>query len=166
MYYSQMRKFDIANGEGIRATLFVSGCTRNCNGCFNKEYQNFDNGYLWDTDAENKFMKYISDENVHGVTLLGGEPMDQINDECLINLVDRIKRETTHTIWVYSGYVYEDIVTHPVRRKILEKCDVLVDGPFIEEEKDLSLRFRGSRNQRIIDVGLSLESDHVVLYDL
>lgn len=164
MYYAQMRKFDVANGVGIRATLFVSGCHHHCKGCFNEAYQDFHYGNVWDEAAEQTFMTYVKDPNVHGVTILGGEPMDQIEDDALLNLVRRIKAETNHSVWIYSGYTYEAIRSHKKRFELLKMCDVLVDGPFIEEQKDLMLRFRGSSNQRIIDVKASLATGAVVPY--
>ncbi|ADZ83732.1 anaerobic ribonucleoside-triphosphate reductase activating protein [Cellulosilyticum lentocellum DSM 5427] len=166
MYYAQMRKFDVANGVGIRSTLFVSGCRHQCKGCFNEAYQDFHYGHAWDEKAEATFMNYLNDPNVHGVTFLGGEPMEQIEDEDFLNLLKRIKRETNHSIWIYSGYTYEAIITHSKRLALLKWCDVLVDGPYIESLKDLTLRFRGSSNQRIIDVKASLASEKVVLYEL
>lgn len=162
MYYAQMRKFDIANGLGIRATLFVSGCTHHCPGCFNEAYQDFHYGKPWDEAAEALFMSYVKDDNVHGVSILGGEPMQQ--DDSLKNLLKRIKEETGKSIWIYSGDLYENLIQHPHQRETLQYCDVLVDGPFIESLKDLRLQFRGSSNQRIIDVQQSLQSDQVVLF--
>ena len=162
MYYAQMRKFDIANGVGIRATLFVSGCTHKCPGCFNEAYQNFHSGKPWDDAAEALFMDYVKNENVHGVTILGGEPMDQTMDDSLLKLLKRIKHETSHTIWIYSGYTFEQILAKPKRLAILELCDVLVDGPFIQELKNTRLKFRGSSNQRIINVQASLATHQIV----
>lgn len=163
MYYAQIRKYDVANGPGIRSSLFVSGCTHGCLGCFNEDYQNFRYGNLWTKEIEDQFIKHLKETNIRGVTILGGEPMDQINDKDLKNLIKRIKKETQLNIWIYSGYTYEEIVVHPDRRKILMYCDVLVDGKFIQELKDLKLKFRGSRNQRIIDVQSSLVSQQVCL---
>jgi anaerobic ribonucleoside-triphosphate reductase activating protein len=165
MNYAQMRKFDIANGVGIRATLFVSGCTHNCKGCFNKEYQSFSYGNEWNKDAEEKFLTYVKDPNVHGVTILGGEPMQQTNDDNLLNLLKRIKIETEQTIWIFSGYTFEEIINDSKRLELLKLCDVLVDGRFVEELKDIKLRFRGSSNQRIIDIKQSLESSQVILLE-
>lgn len=162
MNYAQMRQYDIANGPGIRATLFVSGCSHHCKGCFNEAYQDFNYGTVWDTEAENQFMSYLMNPNVHGVTLLGGEPMEQ--GIPLLRLVERIKAETTHDIWVYSGYLYETLLQDVVQSAILKQCDVLVDGPFVEAEKDLNLTFRGSRNQRIIDLKASLKQNEVILW--
>ncbi|MFR2837504.1 MAG: anaerobic ribonucleoside-triphosphate reductase activating protein [Zhenhengia sp.] len=163
MHYAQMRKYDVANGIGIRSTLFVSGCTHQCPGCFNTDYREFDYGMPWTKEAEDTFLSYIEDENVHGVTILGGEPMQQTKDDDLLNLLRRIKQETNETIWIYSGYTYEEILKEPKRRQILELCDVLVDGRFVEALKDLKLRFRGSSNQNIIDVQASLTSGEKVL---
>ena len=163
MHYAQMRKYDVANGIGIRSTLFVSGCTHQCPGCFNTDYREFDYGMPWTKEAEDTFLSYIKDENVHGVTILGGEPMQQTKDDDLLNLLRRIKQETNETIWIYSGYTYEEILKEPKRRQILELCDVLVDGRFVEALKDLKLRFRGSSNQNIIDIQASLKSGKKVL---
>ena len=163
MHYAQVRKYDVANGIGIRSTLFVSGCTHQCPGCFNTDYREFDYGMPWTKEAEDTFLSYIKDENVHGVTILGGEPMQQTKDDDLLNLLRRIKQETNETIWIYSGYTYEEILKEPKRRQILELCDVLVDGRFVEALKDLKLRFRGSSNQNIIDVQASLTSGEKVL---
>lgn len=162
MYYAQMRQYDIANGVGIRATLFVSGCTHKCPGCFNEAYQDFKSGNLWDTEAEERFMTYIKNENVHGVTILGGEPMEQTMDESLLKLLKRIKQETNHTIWIYSGYTFEQILKDPKKLALLGQCDVLVDGPFVEALKDVCLKFRGSSNQRIINVQASLAAKNVI----
>lgn len=163
MNYAQMRKYDTANGPGIRSTLFVSGCTHNCSGCFNEEFQKFDYGQKWTNDTSDAFIQMINDPQVKGVTILGGEPMDQIQDDELLQLVKRIKEETAKDLWIYSGYTFEEIVQHKQRREILSFCDVLVDGVFVEKLKDLRLQFRGSSNQRIVDVKASLKTGNVVL---
>ena len=165
MNYAQIRKFDTANGIGILSTLFVSGCTHSCPGCFNKDYQHFKYGYQWTKEVEDGFIKHLKNPNVHGVTILGGEPMDQIRDNDLLELVRRIKYETNQNIWIYSGYTYEEIMAHSKKKEILMYCDVLVDGPFIEELKNLKLRFRGSSNQRIIEIPKSLECGQVCLLE-
>lgn len=165
MYYAQIRKFDTANGVGIRSSLFVSGCTHGCKGCFNQDYKHFRYGRMWTKEIEDEFIAHLHHPNVRGVTILGGEPMDQIRDYDLLNLLKRIKRETNQNIWIYSGYTFEEILAHPRTRELLKQCDVLVDGPFVQELKSLKLRFRGSSNQRIIDVKKSLESGHVCLLE-
>jgi anaerobic ribonucleoside-triphosphate reductase activating protein len=161
MHYAQIRKYDTANGPGIRSNLFVSGCTHNCPGCFNRDYMKFNYGKVWTKQVEDEFVKMSSDPQVKGITILGGEPMDQIQDDDLLNLVKRLKNEVKKSIWIYSGYTYEQILQHEKRKKILSFCDVLVDGLFVFEERDLKLRFKGSRNQRIIDIRQSLVSDEV-----
>lgn len=165
MYYAQMRKFDVANGTGIRTTLFVSGCRHNCEGCFSEPYQDFEYGERWTQATEDQFLSYAHNPNVHGVTILGGEPMQQTMDLDLLHLLKRIKAETEHTIWIYSGYTFEQIIKDPKKLELLTYCDVLVDGPFIATQKDITLRFRGSQNQRIIDVQTSLARKEVTLLE-
>ena len=165
MNYEQIRKFDTANGVGIRSSLFVSGCTHGCPGCFNRDYQHFKYGHAWTKEVEDDFIKHLKNPNVAGVTILGGEPMDQVRDNDLLHLVQRIKSETNQNIWIYSGYTFEEIMAHPKTKAILMYCDVLVDGPFIQELKNLKLRFRGSSNQRIINVAQSLEKGQVCLLE-
>lgn len=158
-----MRKYDVANGLGVRATIFFSGCTHNCPNCFNLNYQNFKYGEEWTFEQEDKFMEYVKDENVVGVSILGGEPFQQ-NPAMLYGFVRRIKEETGKNIWLWTGYEYEHIPRQYY--PILKYVDVLIDGKFVEELKDYTLRFRGSSNQRIIDVQKSLKSTKAVLYKL
>ncbi|OON98695.1 MAG: anaerobic ribonucleoside-triphosphate reductase activating protein [Epulopiscium sp. Nele67-Bin004] len=164
MYYSQIRKYDTANGIGIRTTLFVSGCTRNCLGCFNEEYKNFKNGNKWTEEVEEAFIEHINQPQVQGVSILGGEPMDQTADKALSELLRNIRLRTGKSIWLYSGYLYEDLLQQKATFDILKYCDVLVDGPFMEDKQDYRLLFVGSSNQRLIDVQQSLVVDKVVLY--
>ncbi len=164
MYYSQIRKYDTANGIGIRTTLFVSGCTRNCLGCFNEEYKKFDNGEKWTEEVEDAFIEHINQPQVQGVSILGGEPMDQTADKVLSELLRNIRTRTGKSIWLYSGYLYEDLLQKESTFDILKYCDVLVDGPFMEDKQDYRLMFVGSSNQRLIDVQQSLEVDKVILY--
>lgn len=166
MYYAAMRKFDVANGVGVRTTLFVSGCTHGCEGCFNGEYQDFRYGKQWTQVVEDEFMSCVKDANISGVTILGGEPMDQIQDDDLLKLLQRIKQETNKSIWMYSGYTYEAIKANPKRYEMLKLCDILVDGKFVQELRDLKLNFRGSSNQRIIDVQNSLDAKEVIWAEL
>lgn len=161
MNYAQIRKYDVANGTGIRTVIFVTGCTHNCRNCFNKDYQDFNYGEVW-TDAETeKVIEYLEDDNVSGLTLLGGEPMQNLD---LIEVLKSVRARVNKPIWVYSGYTYEEILENKKRTELLELCDVLVDGRFVEELKDLKLKFRGSSNQRIIDIKKSLEQGKVVLF--
>lgn len=161
MRYGQMRKYDIANGVGIRSTLFVTGCTHHCYHCFNEEYQDFQAGQEWTEQSEALLLSYLKDEHVSGLTVLGGEPMQ--NTEGLIPLLKKIRENVDKSIWIYSGYTWEEIQASAERLALASLADVLVDGRFVEELKDPGLRFRGSSNQRIIDVQASLKEGKVVL---
>lgn len=159
MNYAQIRQYDVANGCGIRTTLFVAGCTFNCKNCFNKEYQNFKFGKCWNKEIEDYFIDLVNDPNIDGVSILGGEPLQQ--DDDLFNLVKRIKNEVNKSIWLWSGYIIDEIPSDKL--KILDYIDVLVDGRFIQEKHHHSLQFRGSSNQRIIDVKKTLLSGNIEL---
>lgn len=161
MNYSQIRRYDVTNGPGIRTTLFVSGCTNDCPECFNKDQQDFNYGKKWDKETEDKFISYVKSPNVEGVSILGGEPMEQTMDFSLKNLLKRVKEETDKDIWLWSGFTYENIIKDEKKREILEYVDVLVDGRFLVESRNLNLKYRGSENQRVIDVVKSLEEGRV-----
>lgn len=161
MNYGQIRKYDIANGPGIRTSIFVTGCSLNCKNCFNKDYQNPSFGNPWTEKEDELLISYLSDSNVAGLTILGGEPFE--NAQGLISLLKKIK--TNKSIWIYSGYTYDFLIKHEDTLELLKLVDVLVDGPFIESMKDLNLYFRGSRNQRIIDVKESLLNDELILLE-
>lgn len=162
MNYAKIRKFDVSNGPGIRATLFVSGCTNGCKGCFNTELQDFNYGNKWTKEIEDEFISQVKNSNIVGVNILGGEPMDQIKDESLLKLLKRIKEETEKSIWLWSGYLYEDIISCDKKNEILSYVDVLIDGRFEEDKRNISLKYRGSSNQRIIDVLKTKESNKII----
>ena len=161
MNYGQIRKYDIANGPGIRTSIFVTGCKLNCKNCFNKEYQDPNFGKAWTQKTTNQVINYLKSDEISGLSILGGEPFESAND--LINILNDIKNKINKNIWIYSGYTFEYLIENPVYKQLLEKVDVLVDGPFIESKKDLKLKFRGSSNQRIIDVKSSLINDKAIL---
>lgn len=162
MRYGQIRQYDIANGPGIRATVFVTGCSRRCVNCFNEEYQDFNAGSEWTAAETERLISYLQDDTNSGLTLLGGEPMENADD--LLELVQAVRRAVPEkSIWVYSGFLYEEILAQPARKALLEACDVLVDGPFVDSLKDPGLYFRGSSNQRVIDVAKSREAGKAVL---
>ncbi len=163
MNYAQIRRYDVANGVGIRTTLFVSGCHFNCPGCFNKEYQDFNFGNEFTDEEMQKFIDLGKSENINGYSFLGGEPLDQINDDTLLRTVKAIKEQTGKTIWLWTGYVFENL--NEKQMEIVKHIDVLVDGPFIEAQKDMRLLFRGSANQRIIDVQKTLKENKIVLWE-
>lgn len=162
MNYAKIRKFDVSNGPGVRTTLFVSGCTNNCEGCFNKDLQDFNYGEIWTEEVENDFIKQVKSPNIVGVNILGGEPMDQIKDKALFNLLKRIKDETNKSIWIWSGYLYEDIIANKERNDILYYADVLIDGRFELDKRNISLKYRGSSNQRVIDIAKSKKYNKIV----
>ncbi len=162
MRYGQIREFDIANGPGIRSSIFVTGCTRNCKNCFNKKYQDFDFGEEWNEEQTHQVLKYLEKDVNNGLTILGGEPFE--NTTGLLPIVAEIRAKTDKTIWIYSGYTFEYLIQDEDNKKLLSFCDVLVDGPFVEEMKDLTLQFKGSSNQRIIDLNKSFTSRNIVLW--
>lgn len=152
MNYAKIRKFDVSNGPNIRTTIFVSGCTNGCEGCFNKELQDFNYGSKWDEKIEDEFLSYVRNENVKGVNILGGEPLDQIKDNDLLNLLIRIKKETNKEIWLWTGYTIEEVMKDKRRLELIKNVDVVIDGRFELDKRDISLKYRGSSNQRIINV--------------
>lgn len=160
MRYADIRKFDVANGPGIRVSIFVTGCTHNCPGCFNKEYQSFAYGDIWTDKETDLLISYLKNPNISGLTLLGGEPMQNAKD--LTRVLRQVKEEVDKEIWVYSGYRLEEILADMDMKELLQECHVLVDGLFEEDLKDLTLRFRGSSNQRILNIKKSLEEERPV----
>lgn len=162
MNYAQIRKLDVTNGPNIRTTLFVSGCTHNCNGCFNKDQQNFNYGTPFTKETEDEFIKLTMNPMVKGVNILGGEPMQQIKDDTLLNLLRRIKKETKKPIWMWSGYTFEQIINNSKRLELLKEVDVLIDGKFEIKNRNISLKYRGSSNQRVIDVKETLKEKEII----
>ena len=152
MNYANFKEYDIANGPGIRFSLFVSGCTHHCKGCFNQETWDFNYGKPFTKETEDYILKEVGQEFYEGLTLLGGEPMEPANQKALLSLVTRFKEMYPQkNLWCFTGY--------------LKRIDVLVDGEFVLEKKDVTLLFKGSSNQRTIDVQKSLASGTVVPWD-
>jgi anaerobic ribonucleoside-triphosphate reductase activating protein len=162
MNYAQIRKYDVANGIGVRTTLFVSGCHFKCYGCFNEEYQDFAYGQQFTDETLRTILMYVSEPMVSGFSLLGGEPFDQPSEE-IYHLLHTVKQETGKSIWVWSGNTFDVLLQN--HRNILECIDVLIDGQFQMRNRDLRLRWRGSSNQRVIDVQKSLRAGEVVLHE-
>ena len=163
MRYAQLRRYDISNGPNIRATLFVSGCTHNCKGCFNKDYQDFNYGKEWTSIAETLFLCYVKDPKVKGINILGGEPLQQTMDNSLADLLAKIKENTNKPIWLWTGYKLEDVINNTKIMNILQYVDVLIDGKFEEDKKDLNIMYRGSANQRVINLTKTFEKGEIVL---
>ena len=162
--YADYKPFQFVDGEGVRCSIYLSGCLFSCKECFNESIQNFNAGQLYTKEIEDKIIQDLSNSYVQGLTILGGEPF--LNTQVAKSLAKRVRDEfgSTKDIWVYSGYTYEQLLNASEDKKeLLNLCDVLVDGPFMIYLKDLSLRFRGSSNQRIIDLKNS-SKDNVVLY--
>ena len=167
MHYAAIKTHDIANGPGVRVSLFVSGCTHRCKGCFNQEAWDFEYGEVFDQAVMDRIVKLLEPGYIKGITYLGGEPMDPRNQEGLLQLSRRIKAAYPQkSIWCFTGYVWDKLPRLPgITEELLSYLDVLVDGPFIAEQKNLSLRFRGSENQRLIAVPETLASGQITLWD-
>lgn len=172
MNYASIKIMDVANGPGIRMSLFVSGCTHYCKGCFNQEAWDFNYGEPFTQKEIDYIVDYVKGPHIAGLTILGGEPMEHVNQKGILPLLRKVKDVCpTKSIWLYSGYDFEkDILGRMVNeyeetKEILSYLDVLVDGEFVEEKKNLSLRFKGSENQRTILVQESLKAGEIVLWD-
>ena len=173
MNYGEIKNFDIANGEGVRVSLFVSGCTHHCKNCFNPETWSFDYGKPFTRDTEDYIIECLKPDYINGFSLLGGEPFEPENQKALLSLLRRIRREYPNkTVWCYTGYLFDTELLSESRARceytdeMLSLIDILVDGEFVQDLHDISLSFRGSSNQRIIDVKKSLATGEVILYNL
>lgn len=171
MNYADLKKTDIANGPGVRVSLFVSGCTHGCPGCFNPETWDFQFGQLFTQKTMDTLLAALAPEHIRGLSLLGGEPLHPDNQKTVLEVVRRVREAFPHkTVWCYTGYFYENLVQGQVGdpetvRALLEGIDVLVDGPFVEARKNLRLRFRGSDNQRILLASASLAAGELVFWE-
>lgn len=177
MRYAQIRSMDVSNGEGVGVSLFVQGCPLHCKNCFNSDTWDFNGGKEWTEESKNKFLKLIDRPYIKRVSFLGGEPLAEQNVDGILSLIQEIRSTfPDKTIWLYTGYNFTELINRPkyplgenweikfLQQAIIELCDVIVDGRYIDEQKDITLRFRGSKNQRIIDVQKSLNSREVALW--
>lgn len=179
MRFASMRNLDISNGDGVGVSLFVQGCDRHCFNCFNSETWDFNGGKEWTEKTKNKFMELIDKPYINRISVLGGEPLAKQNIDEVLSLVKEIRISYPQkSIWLYTGYYIEDIINFNtnsvsqqnfdrdkfVRNSILTCIDVLVDGEYIDEQRDISLAYRGSKNQRVIDVQKSLTQRKIILY--
>ncbi len=177
MKYASIRSLDISNGEGIGVSLFVQGCPFHCFGCFNSDTWDFNGGKEWTEEIKDKFLKLIDRLYIKRVSFLGGECLAEQNLDDILSLIQEIRNSFPNkTIWLYTGYSYSEIfrgqssclsqegLNNFKRRKIIKLCDVLVDGEYIDEQKDLTLKWKGSKNQNVIDVKQSLAQNKMVLY--
>ena len=169
MNYADIKYCDVANGKGVRVSLFVSGCTHHCKGCFNEETWNFHYGKPFTEETEEQVLNYLDKAYIAGLSLLGGEPFEHVNQQGILPLLRKVKaRFPEKNIWCYSGYLFDEELKKESRARceytdeMLSMLDVLVDGRFEEDKKNITLLFRGSENQRLINVKKSLEQDQVV----
>ena len=165
MYYADIKKADVANGLGVRVSVFVSGCTHHCKNCFNEEAWDFHYGKEFTQNEIDKVIELMDHSYVAGLSLLGGEPLEHVNQQGLLPLVKKVKEKSPEkSVWCYTGFEFENL-NDPESMKMLKYIDVLVDGRFIEEKKSPALIFRGSANQRIIDVKKTLEKGEIIWLD-
>lgn len=176
MNYHKIEKTSIANGEGIRVVLWVSGCSLHCRGCHNPETWDIDSGKLFDEDAKKELFEALDKSYIQGITFSGGHPLEKENVEDVYNLIIEIKEKFPNKdIWLYTGYTWEslfydednikEICEDQIRRAIMLMCDVIVDGRYIDYLRDITLKWRGSSNQKVIDVKKSIEENKIVLYN-
>lgn len=180
MNYAQMRSMDISNGEGIGVSLFVQGCDFHCKNCFNSETWDFLKGQEWNEKTKNQFLKLVEKPFIQRVSILGGEPLHPENVQNVLKIVDEIRVSyPTKNIWLYTGYTWEQIM-YPIvtddlnferdyiikaRKELVSKCDVLIDGRYVDELRDVSLHWRGSSNQRVINVQETLKQNKIILWE-
>ena len=171
MYYGNIKKYDIANGEGVRISLFVSGCTNHCKNCFQPETWDFEYGKPYTKETEAEILNFLKNDFCKGLSLLGGDPFEFSNQEELVQLCKKVKEcYPNKDIWAWTGFILDQDLLDggrrhgPVTDELLSYIDVLVDGPFVEEKKNIQLAFRGSENQRVIDLKKSLAQNEIVLY--
>lgn len=173
MNYGEIKNYDIANGEGVRVSLFVSGCTHHCKNCFNAETWSFEYGKPFTKETEDYIIECLSPSYIDGLSLLGGEPFEPQNQSALLPFLKRVRNEFPNkTIWCYTGYLFDKELLGESRARcehtdeMLSLIDVIVDGEFVQDLYDISLSFRGSSNQRIIDVKKTLETGEISLHRL
>lgn len=173
MWYHNITKCDMLNGDGIRVVLWVSGCTMNCKNCQNPQTHDFTSGVPFDDDARQELFEALNKPYIQGITFSGGHPLEDENLNEVYKLIIDIKdKYPNKDIWLYTGYNFEDIINCPLRetntilrKRIVEMCDIVIDGKYVDELRNITLKWRGSENQRIIDVKASLEQDKVVLWE-
>ena len=172
MYYGNIKNYDIANGAGVRVTLFVSGCTNHCKGCFQPETWDFNYGKPFTDETEEELLNMLKPAYIRGLTVLGGEPFEPDNQRVLLPFIRRVRKMYPgKDIWMFSGFTYEELKTegsHPrceCTDELLTLTDILIDGRFVEEKKNISLQFRGSENQRILDMKKTLAANAPVWWD-
>ena len=165
MYYSKIKFNDVANGPGLRLSLFTSGCTHHCKGCFQPETWNFKNGEPFTLETQKYIIEKSENKYIAGLSLLGGDPLDNVDG--ILPLLQEYRKTfaATKSIWLWTGYLFEEILKDDLKSKVLPFIDVIIDGKFEENLKDITLKYKGSTNQRVIDVKKSVDTHTVVLYE-
>ncbi|ALR90416.1 MULTISPECIES: anaerobic ribonucleoside-triphosphate reductase activating protein [Clostridium] len=165
MYYSKIKFNDVANGPGLRLSLFTSGCTHHCKGCFQPETWNFKNGEPFTLETQKYIIEKSKNKYIAGLSLLGGDPLDNVDG--ILPLLQEYRKTfaATKSIWLWTGYLFEEILKDDLKSKVLPFIDVIIDGKFEENLKDITLKYKGSTNQRVIDVKKSVDTHTVVLYE-
>ena len=164
MNYADLRKYDVSNWNGINSTLFVSGCNFHCKGCWNKEAQDFNYGKEFTKNVEDKLINYAKNKHVNHISILGGEPFHQDLD-MLLNIVKRIKKEVNKPIYIWTGFTWTALLQDKKKMEILKYIDIITDGRFEINKKDVNLLFKGSSNQKTIDVQKSLKQNKIIEYN-
>lgn len=165
MNYHNITHDDMLNGSGLRVVLWCSGCEHHCHNCQNPQTWDFNSGIPFDKNAKEEIFNELKKDYISGITLSGGDPLACNNLNCILDLVNEIRLSfPDKTIWIYSGYTIEDIVNTPIRKEIIKQCNVLVDGRYIDSERDITLKWRGSKNQRVIDLKETFKQKQIVLY--
>lgn len=165
MRYFKIRRLDVTNGPGVRVTLFVTGCSHKCPGCFNEELQDFEAGKIWDSKSRDEIIENLQNPMVVGLNLLGGEPLEQTMDTSLRDLLREV-RAMDKSIWLWTGFIFEECLEDEDKMDIIKECDVIIDGPFIKAKRNIKLKYRGSENQRVIDVEKSLKENKTIIHDI
>lgn len=165
MYYSKIKFNDVANGPGLRLSLFTSGCTHHCKGCFQPETWNFKNGEPFTLETQKYIIEKSKNKYIAGLSLLGGDPLDNVDG--ILPLLQEYRKTfaATKSIWLWTGYLFEEILKDDLKSKVLPFIDVIIDGKFEENLKDITLKYKGSTNQRVIDVKKSVDTHTVILYE-
>lgn len=167
MNYIKITKNDVANGEGVRVVLWLSGCSHHCNGCHNPQTWSPNSGVEFNYDSEKELFDALNKTYISGLTLSGGDPLNEANLRGVLNLISKIRLLFPNkTIWLYTGYTWMDCFNSALRKEIVSNCDVIVDGRYIDSQKDIRLVWRGSKNQNVIDVKKSLKKGEMVLYEI
>lgn len=166
MRYNKIRKMDIADGEGIRVSIFVQGCTFNCIGCFNPETHDFNDGKEFTQETLSTLMELCNNINIKGLSILGGEPLHSKNVSTVLEIAKKFKElYPNKDLWLWTGFQFEDILKDINKKSVIEYCDFIIDGRFIETKKDLRLKWAGSTNQRFIDVQKSLKENKIIILE-